>query len=214
MTSGANMIDHFLEDNQLVLRLANQPAIPIFPESKTMFFLKVVDAQLEFGKDDAQEGPAGVDLSIRRPQPLRSTRLDDAQAKLVVDAAAAFDKRFKDQTPAPGSMAALRKMIVDLQNGKPDYDQMSSGLADLTRQQLPQLQATVAKLGAMQSMVFKAVGPAASDIYTVKFENGALEYRIWLGTGMGRSRTQTFTLSCRGSDRREPDGRKCRKSIR
>jgi CubicO group peptidase (beta-lactamase class C family) len=179
MTSGTNMIVT-LASNQLVLKLANQPAIPIFPESKTMFFLKVVDAQLEFGKDDDRGRPTEL-IFHQGGRNLSSTRLDDAQAKLVVDAAAAFDKRFKDQTPAPGSLAALRKMIVDLQQGKPDYDQMSPGLADLTRQQLPQLQASVAKLGAMQSMVFKAVGPAGPDIYTVKFDNGALEYRIWLG---------------------------------
>jgi CubicO group peptidase (beta-lactamase class C family) len=179
MASGANMIVT-LENNQLVLKFANQPAIPIFPESKTMFFLKAIDAELEFGKDDDRGRPAEL-IFHQGGRNLASTRLDDAQAKLVTDAAAAFDKRFKDQKPAPGSMAALRKMIVDLQHGKPDYDQMAPGLADLTRQQLPQIQDSIAKLGAMQSLVFKAVGPAGPDIYTVKFDNGALEYRIWLG---------------------------------
>jgi len=40
-----------LEGNQLSEKLASQPAFPIFPESATMFFLKVVDAQIEFVKD-------------------------------------------------------------------------------------------------------------------------------------------------------------------
>ena len=31
----------------------NQPKFPIYPESETKFFLKVVDAQLTFGKDAA-----------------------------------------------------------------------------------------------------------------------------------------------------------------
>ena len=30
----------------------NQPKFPIFPESETKFFYKVVDAQLEFFKND------------------------------------------------------------------------------------------------------------------------------------------------------------------
>jgi hypothetical protein len=57
---------------------------------------------------------------------------------------------------------------------------MSSGLADATREQLPQLQSTVTQLGAIQSVTFKGVGPAGPDIYHVKFEKGSLEWRIWL----------------------------------
>jgi len=107
-------------------------------------------------------------------------RLDDAEAKKVAEAAAAFDKRFKDQTAAPGSEAALRRMIGELQVGKPDYDLMSAGLANATRQQLPQLQPTIAGLGALQSLKFTGVGPGGADIYQVKFEKGSLEYRVWL----------------------------------
>jgi len=40
-----------LDGNQLASQLGNQPRWPIFPESETMFFLKVVDAQIEFIKD-------------------------------------------------------------------------------------------------------------------------------------------------------------------
>jgi hypothetical protein len=39
------------EGNQLSEKRDGQPAFPIFPESETMFFLKVVDAQIEFVKD-------------------------------------------------------------------------------------------------------------------------------------------------------------------
>jgi CubicO group peptidase (beta-lactamase class C family) len=40
-----------LEGNQLSAKLGEQPAFPIFPESESSFFLKVVDAQIEFVKD-------------------------------------------------------------------------------------------------------------------------------------------------------------------
>ena len=106
-------------------------------------------------------------------------------------AAAAFAKRFKDQTLRPGSEAALRKMIEGLRLGKPDYDLMSPGLADVTRQQLPQLQSMIVELGALQSVTFKGVGPGGADIYQVKFENGSLEYRIWLAR-MAKSKAPTY----------------------
>jgi CubicO group peptidase (beta-lactamase class C family) len=41
-----------LENNQLMAQATNQPKFPIFPQSETEFFLKLVDAQLEFFKDD------------------------------------------------------------------------------------------------------------------------------------------------------------------
>ena len=41
-----------LEGNQLMTQATNQPKVPIFPESQTKFFLKVVDAEVEFFSDD------------------------------------------------------------------------------------------------------------------------------------------------------------------
>ena len=55
---------------------------------------------------------------------------------------------------------------------------MSSGLANATRQQMPQLLPTLTKLGALQSVTFKGVGPGGADIYEVKFEHGSTEWRI------------------------------------
>jgi CubicO group peptidase (beta-lactamase class C family) len=179
MASGANMLVT-LENNQLFTKLGNQQAIPIFPESRTMFFPKVVNAEIEFTKDDDRGRPTELILH-QNGRDMVAKRLDDAQAKMLADAAAEFAKRFKDQTAAPGSEAALRKMVQDLAAGKPNYDSMSPGLADATRQQLPQIQSMIAKLGSLQSMSFKGVGPAGPDIYTLRFQKGALEYRVWLG---------------------------------
>ena len=168
------------ENNQLFSQLTGQAAFPIFHESETMFFLKVVDAQIEFPKDDIQ-GKKGQLTLHQNGHDATAKRLDDAEATRIADVAAAAAKRFKDQKPAPGSEAALRKMIEDGRLGKPDYDHMSPGLAAATRQQLPQLQSSIIQLGALQSLTFKGVGPGGADIYSAKFENGSLEYRIWLG---------------------------------
>jgi len=168
-----------VENQQLFSKLGNQPAVPIFPESPTRFFLKVVDAQLEFSKDDNQGRPTQLTLH-QDGRDIIGKRLIDTEAKRLTDAAAAVARRIKDQTAAPGSEAALRKMIEDVRAGKPDYATMSAGFAEATRQQLPQLQTSVTQLGQVQSVKFKGVGPAGPDIYDVKFENGSLEYRVWL----------------------------------
>jgi CubicO group peptidase (beta-lactamase class C family) len=51
----------------------------------------------------------------------------------------------------------------------------------MTRQQLPQLQSRIIGMGALQSVIFKGVGPGGADIYQVNFEKASIDYRIWLG---------------------------------
>jgi CubicO group peptidase (beta-lactamase class C family) len=169
-----------LADGQLISQVSGQGKVPLSAESETTFVPRGIDAEIEFPKDETK-GPASQLTLHQNGRDMTAKRLDDAEAKKVADAAAAFDKRFKDQTAAPGSEAALRRMIEELQQGKPNYDLMSPGLANATRQQLPQLQPMIAGLGALQSVRFTGVGPGGADIYQVKFEKGSLEYRISLG---------------------------------
>src|SRR5581483_1133514 len=76
-------------------------------------------------------------------------------------------------TPLPGSEAAARRNIEDLERGTPNYALMSKDLAEATRAQLPQLQADLSKLGPIRSITFKEVGPAGLDVYDVTMANGA-----------------------------------------
>ena len=55
---------------------------------------------------------------------------------------------------------------------------MGKGLADITRRQLLQLTEAITQLGAIESVTFKSVAPGGIDIYEVKFEHGATEWRI------------------------------------
>ena len=91
-----------------------------------------------------------------------------------------IDKRFKAQVASPGSEAAVRRLIDELRSGKPDYERMSSAEARETRRQIAQHEATIAKLGALQSLTFKGVGPAGPNIYLATFERGSQEWRVWM----------------------------------
>jgi CubicO group peptidase (beta-lactamase class C family) len=175
-----------LDGTQLNSKLGAQPVVPVFPQSETLFFAKVVDAQIEFTKMDAQGVPGELILHQNgRDQP--ANRLNEAEAKQIeaeskeiADATAAAIKRFKDQTQDPRTEVALRREIEELRLGQPKYERMSSGLANVTRQQVPQLQAAITQLGAVESVTFKGVGPGGADIYEVKFEHGSTEWRLMM----------------------------------
>jgi len=176
--AGANMLV-IPEGNQLSTQLSGQPPVPIFAQSETMFFAKVVDAQIEFPATAANARASQLTLH-QNGRDLVGTRMSDADAKPIVDAAMATAKRIKDQTANPASEAALRRLIEEVRKGTPNYELMSANLGAATRQQLPQLQSGLTQLGALKTLTFTGVGPAGPDIYVAKFENGALEYRIWM----------------------------------
>ncbi len=177
---GPNAIMTMSRDgDRFYTQLTGQPKLEVFAESERRFFLKVVDAQLTFDVD-AQGAATQVTLH-QNGNDIVAKRMNDADIKRAADESAAIAKRFEDQTQSPGTEAALRRNIGELQRGEPNYDQMSPQLAAVTRQQLPQLKTTMAQLGALQSVTFTGVGPGGADIYQVKFEHGATEWRIMLG---------------------------------
>ena len=169
-----------LNGNQLTAKIGMQPEMNILPESDTMFFLRP-GMQIEFPKIDAGQGNADQVILHQTGRDITAKRLDDAAAKPFLDAGSAFAKRLKNQTPAPGSEAAMRKMIEDLQLGKPDSDLMNADSFAALRRELERLPTPIAQLGSLQSVTFTEVGPGGADIYHVKFEKGSLDYRIWLG---------------------------------
>ena len=57
MAPGVNMAIT-LEGDQLISQMSGQGKVPLFAESETMFFPKVVDAEIEFPGDDAGDGKA------------------------------------------------------------------------------------------------------------------------------------------------------------
>jgi CubicO group peptidase (beta-lactamase class C family) len=163
-----------LVDGQLVSQMTGQRKVGLSPESDTMFRPQGINAEIDFPKDE--KGPASQLTIHQNGRDVTMRRLDGA----VADAATAFDKRYKDQTPAPGGEAALRRMIAELQAGTPNYDLMSPSFADATRQRLTEIQSKLNGMGPLQSIIFKGVGSGGADIYQVNFEKASIDYRIWL----------------------------------
>jgi hypothetical protein len=96
-------------------------------------------------------------------------------------------------SPAP-TAASLRRYIDSLEAGKPNYEEMSPLLADKVREQLPQIEATIHRLGAFQSMVFKGVDGDGMELYDVIFEHGRAEWSIAPLTSDGKVMRRGFRV--------------------
>lgn len=95
--------------------------------------------------------------------------------------AAGFAAIYLDIPPrsaTAGGDTLLRNTIQALRAGTPNYDQMSTQLADVTRAQLPNLQKVIGNLGDVMSIVLLAAEPDGTDRYKVVFQNGATEWGI------------------------------------
>ena len=145
-----------------------------------MFFAKAVDAQIEFSLPNL-EGKASQLTLHQSGRQQTAQRLEDAEAKDILNEEAVLAERIKQQKAMPETEQAVRRALDELRAGEPAYDRMSPGLAAATRQQLPQLQAALKQKGDIQAATFKGVAPSGADIYQVKFERGTSEARIALG---------------------------------
>jgi D-alanyl-D-alanine-carboxypeptidase/D-alanyl-D-alanine-endopeptidase len=162
--------------------LTGQPKFEVFPESERKFFLKVVDAQLTFDVD-AEGAPTRVTLH-QNGNDIVAKRLNEGEAKAAVDGIEAHKadvaKRFKEQKQTPGTEAAVRRSIGELQTGEAKYELMTDAFAAAARKSWPPLKAVMAQFGGLQSVKFTGVGPGGADIYEVQFEKAKTEWRIML----------------------------------
>jgi hypothetical protein len=163
------------DENHLVTRLTGQGAVPIFAQSDTEFFAKIVDAEISF--IPGTKGQARSLILHQGGGNIPMERIDGATAQEIASKTA---ERMKSQSASPGTEAALRRLIDGIISGKPNYDEMSSGLAEATRHQLPNMQPGLAELGAVHSVGFLGVGAQGEDVYTVRHDNGASHWRIAL----------------------------------
>jgi serine-type D-Ala-D-Ala carboxypeptidase/endopeptidase len=163
------------EDSQLFVRGTGQPKGAIYPKSAGEFFSKLADAQFTF-QSDAQ-GKVTTLVLHQNGRDLRASRIEATTARQLEDTVA---QRFKDQKANPGSEAAIRRQIDELQRREPKFDEFTPELAEIARPQMPHAEDQVANLGALQSVEFKGVGPGGADIFRLKFEHGLIEWRIFL----------------------------------
>jgi hypothetical protein len=91
------------EGGQLSAQLTGQPAAPIYPESATSFFYKVVDAQIDFVDDPSGHVTA---LILHQNGDHRAPRVE---ADLAQASAGALAARIAAQTALPGSEAAVHE---------------------------------------------------------------------------------------------------------
>jgi beta-lactamase regulating signal transducer with metallopeptidase domain len=159
--------DHFLS------RLTGQVNVEIFPESETKFFATEVSAQISFATDE--KGRVTELVLHQNGLEQHAPRVDERVAKNIE---AALAQRIKNNTPSPGTEAALRHQIEAEENDQPDYGVLMPGLAAATREQWLVIQQLISSLGPLKSVTFRSVSPGGADVYDVAFERGRTQWHI------------------------------------
>ncbi|QPF93513.1 M56 family metallopeptidase [Bradyrhizobium commune] len=112
--------------------------------------------------------------------PGRQTRFHNVEASSL---GARPGRAARRDVPIANGEEMLRHYIDGVGKGQPDYDLMTTEVADLTRQQLPFDQAILARLGTLRAISFRGVTALDSDIYIAQFANGSAEWRIGVRNG-------------------------------
>jgi D-alanyl-D-alanine-carboxypeptidase/D-alanyl-D-alanine-endopeptidase len=174
------------EADQLFVQATGQPRAAVYPKNDAEFYYKAVDAQITFEANGQIE--AAALLLHQNGQDQRARRIDDATAKQLEETLA---QRVKDQKPFPESEAMVRGQIDQLQRREPDFDELTPEFAEIARPRAEHIETLLGSLGALQSVTFKGVGPGGFDKYDVKFERGAIDWRILID-GNGKIASETL----------------------
>jgi beta-lactamase regulating signal transducer with metallopeptidase domain len=166
---GTNILTITRAGTQLNAQLTGQPTAPIYAETPTQFFWKVVDAQVTFSTSDS--GPATSATLHQAGMDHVAARLDDVSAQALEQQ---ISMRISQQTPQPGSEAALRRSILAMQADPPApiYGDMTPALQTVTRPQVPAVSAFLKQLGPLQSIEFAGVTDSGADKYLVTHQSG------------------------------------------
>jgi uncharacterized membrane protein len=83
-----------------------------------------------------------------------------------------------NEPAGPGTEDSLRRYILSLQRGRPDYDEMSPRLAAAVNRQLPGIMATIDGLGEFNSLTYEGTDSSGSAVYMAAFARGRLEWHV------------------------------------
>lgn len=155
-----------LEGAQLSTQLTGQRFIPIYPSSNVAFFLKVVNAHLNFVVN-AQGQSTAIEF-YQNGNHVLAPRIDAAAAQGIQTA---LDTRVSAQQPYPDSEQVLQILLAY----NPDAPRLSPDLAALMREQKPRADAFLSGLGPVTSHEFAGVTPQGWDKYLVRHANGTEE---------------------------------------
>jgi CubicO group peptidase (beta-lactamase class C family) len=107
----------------------------------------------------------------------------NAPLNRIADGLAAIYLGIPPRTATAGGDTLLKTTIQAVRSGTPNYDQMSTQLADITRTQLPNMQKALGNLGEVKAITLLGAEPDGVDRYEVDFQNGATEWDIKVGDG-------------------------------
>jgi bla regulator protein blaR1 len=154
---------------------------PLYPQSTTLFFYEQLQdngAGISFvpGKDGVATAAVMHQNGASTPMP----RIDAATGDKLC---AALTARMQSKTFAPGAEAMLKRLLSGIAAGKPPLEEMNPQIAAAIRSDLPKLQVSLERLGAVQKVSFVRVNGGDMNMFKVVGEHGSSEWGVALDSG-------------------------------
>jgi len=176
------------DGSHYLTQLSGRQPVELFPESPAKFFSNEVHAQVSF---DGQDGKITELVLHQAGLEQHAPRISADEAKRLQDAKEAH---MKGNQPSPGTEDALRRYIMSLEKGAPNYEEMTPMLSAIVHMQLPNTLQEIRTLGQLKSITFKSVNGNGLDVYSVVFENGTVRWMNSPLTADGKTYARGFTV--------------------
>ena len=128
---------------------------------------------------DAQGQTTGFLMHVATSFTEPWVRIDATTAQTML---AELDAKYRNQTPTPGSEAALGRVLDGVLAGKPNYNEMTPRLAERVKQSITSNTdfKPYVGMGAVRSIEFRGVSRCGCDVYEVHQEGGTSTWSISL----------------------------------
>lgn len=164
-------------DGRLTGQELGHAPMDLFPSSDHELFAREVDLVVDFEGDDGAMTAMRQRLGETERRAVRATEARSRQVFAWLDST---EHRFREQTAAPGSEAAVRSLLAGITAGEPDDRGLSPALAESIGLQLPALQSWFAWLGDLKALTFVRVDANGRDEYRGDFVQAPLRIFIRL----------------------------------
>jgi DNA-binding transcriptional MerR regulator len=164
-------------DGGISSRITGQMWIDQFCESTDRFFFKVIPAQTTFQRDGD-----GKIVSLTEHQGGFESLAMRTTSEVAVAHEEALALRVKLKTPIPRSADIVRSLVLEQQQGAPDYDRLAEPLGLLVREQQSMVQPDLMSRGEIKDVTFRGVADDGADVYEITFTNDStVEWRFAAG---------------------------------
>lgn len=178
-------------DGLYLVRIGGQDGpVRLYAQSKDKFLFETnadqntpetAEVRVTFERAADGRGQTLKQVTDGSPDLSTAARLASVDEQPILAQLKQAELRYETQSPAPEGADALRRLMTDIDAGKPENSPLGPGIANVLRIDRTSNAKLFGAMGPITSILYKGTIPGGWDTYRVLFRKGDCVFRILVG---------------------------------